>query len=351
MPNFITRGNPGTVIAGAGNQVPNTRYGTGGQTAQDAPFHPHPVDFYIPNGTLTVSMTLLHGGGATNTDVAQQFLVLGGSGAKVSTNVRWTILAAFNCVLAVPQGQCCRTTNVGPWNPATTYFPAGYNSISTQNPLGIPAFSNWFTWSGADDMQFLKDLATYIQTTWGILSAKIIAGHSDGGMMAQRLWYEAPSSYQRYAVVSGPAMTHFQGATLPAYIAPMWAQYGLLDTNLGINGGWTGANNHFYEAVWQQQPFHLFGGNVAYPYLNSFIGDFTQLQTRVTAIGSVEVVTQSGAVVTAAKNHASATVSTWTYASGNMVMKLVSDAGHDTKTQQQSDGLLILKILRWATGR
>lgn len=62
--------------------------------------------------------------------------------------------------------------------------------------------------SGQDDMAFLQSLASYITTHYHITNI-YLAGHSNGGMMVNRVWCENPGLFKGYIAMSGPASDYY----------------------------------------------------------------------------------------------------------------------------------------------
>ena len=296
--------------------------------------HPQAFDVYIPSGvTITNVVVACHGGTGFKWSIAQHLFVNLAPEEPTATEVNWALLISLGCMLICPQGGHC-TKNApgfgGPFNP---------NSVETETPdrpQGIPTWSNWCMWSQADDIAFLKDLAAWIFHTYGPL-IRILAGHSNGGMITQRAWYDIPTSFDAFCPVSGPASNHFLSfPTLPSVIKPMRVQFGALDTTVGI------FNAGFYNTPWVQNPQHASLADVTHPVI--WIGDWIQLQARVNAYNSYKLlapqtINSVDAVITPGRT---GTISTWTYSNGRMQSVLLSQAGHQLVQQQQVSGDLVL---------
>lgn len=197
-------------------------------------FHEHPVDFYIPSGTIATSVVWLHGGSGNYRNFAYNLGVSSTPLVTVNT-VNWPLLAAWHSIFIFPNGQACTgTTNA--WN------PNGVNTISSQNPNGVQTWSNRVMWSQANDLQLMVDLSAYITTTYGAIG-KNIGGHSNGGMMAQMVWREAPANYSHYISISGPASNYYIGKGYIPTFKPMLSIHGAQDTVVDNMDGPAGAAN------------------------------------------------------------------------------------------------------------
>ena len=303
-------------------------------------FWPHLTDFYEPPGASPVSaLVCLHGGGGFKDQFARNLYITKTTPATTVT-INWPLIAGNNSVFVFPQGQHCSGIT-GPFN------PQGANTVSMNNPQGVPTWSNWFMWSQADDPTFLHDLSSYITSYYGNIK-KNLAGHSNGGFMTKRMWYENPSSsppYLRYISCSGPAASYYiSNPTTPVNVAPTFSQIGGVDSILDVSGGPAGPGSHFTNPIWIQNPSQISVADVAFPSNSAYIGDFVHLQTRVTAYNAAhslppETVNYSDGVVTNVKI---GTQITWTYSGGNNVLQLISNAEHQIRTHEQCTGRRVI---------
>ena len=116
-------------------------------------------------------------------------------------------------------------------NKAIAVFPQG------ETIAAAPAAYTWNNYvmdSGQDDIQFLRDLVSFIATQYHV-SKFYIVGHSNGGMMANRIWCEAPDLFEAYIAISGPPSEHFLApATLcsPTQVKPYLGIVGAQDNVL-----------------------------------------------------------------------------------------------------------------------
>lgn len=315
---------PGTIDAN--RQIPNTR---------DGGYHPHLIDFYVPT-SYVAAMVMLHGGSGSKENFAQNLAILKTPVVSVG-NVRWDLLNQYKIIGIFPQGQHLDGT-------VSSYNPYGVNTVNSQNPNGIATWNNWVMRSGVDDVQFLKDLKTYTIATYGAIGVSL-CGHSNGGMMCNRMWYEAPNNYSHYCACSGPPSDHYISyPSLPSTIRPFFQQIGRKDSVLDVNGGPAGAGDHFFESTWEQNPAQKSYADVAYDgtTINDtfWIGEWSQLQTRVTANGG-GTISQGDGITT---NVQIGTKTVWTY--GPMVLQVISNGNHSISTQEQSTGQRVFNA--WA---
>jgi hypothetical protein len=305
-------------------QIPNTRYGTPQQQPYDLPFHVQLVDIYEPNGPIDLAMLMLHGGAGYKAQYAAALGIL--IGVPSVDNVRWHILEHVNAAAWFAQGSHCTKANAGPWN------PNGVDTVSAQYPNGVAGWSSHAYWSGADDPQFAKDVATAMRSRYGSVF-RVCCGHSEGGMMTQRIWAEQSiGGFNCFCVSSGPANHwYLSNPTLPQIPMPFRAQFGLQDDNIGIAGG------HFLDQTWVGSKNPTVS-QAEFPVIS--ISDFYRLQTRVDAYNTfygrpAETVNWNDGVTVAAKI---GTKTTWTYCGGAMQLVLYSDAQHSTKSHQACAG-------------
>lgn len=64
--------------------------------------------------------------------------------------------------------------------------------------------------SGVDDVAFLQALAAAIKSDHSLpaISKIYLVGHSNGGMMANRIWCESPNTFDGYGALAGPPSIH-----------------------------------------------------------------------------------------------------------------------------------------------
>jgi predicted esterase len=328
-------------------QIPNLTGGGGGNW-------PHLIDFYVPSFRLpgqsaTQALIALHGGGDTKAHFAQE-LHINNSMLPVISQCNWWWAVQWSCIVVVPQGQACNGA-VNAWNP---------NGVTST----VNTWSNWDTWSGQNDVAFLNDLATYITSTYGISSTyQYLCGHSEGGIMTKRMWYESPSTFSHYCTMAGPASNYYLTNTMtPSVLKPLYCQVGGLDQTLNTYGGPNGAGTHFLDTLWT-------GSNdtncmLSFPSFPTRLGEWVQFNTvTLPAAGQSAFPTPTfanngggytgtGGVTT---SQYSGIVTKWSDPSGKFVLQLTGDGDHPIITQEQcllvtgQNNWLITSILNFCT--
>ena len=151
------------------------------------PGFPHEFDVFAPSGgtgAALFGMVFLHGGGGTK------------EGTEVSLNISLEWIEASSVVVAIPQGQSLPTCRQGP--PLCRSY----------------TWTNYVMDSGADDVGFLANLSAYLRDQF-MLPRLALAGHSNGGFMASRMWCERPTLFDSYMAFSGPASSWFSPSWTP----------------------------------------------------------------------------------------------------------------------------------------
>ena len=293
---------------------------------------PHLTDFLVPLSGATRCIVGLHGGGGSKSSYPRQ-LTLSNTSPATLQSINWPLLEYWNTMVVIPQGQAC--TGVDPVLGAggNAWNPGDVNTINAANPMGTATWSNEFMWSGANDPAFLIDLVAYINATYSGLTKMALAGHSNGGFMTMRVWHENPTLFDHYLCTSGPPAIYYATATPAGGVyKPIWMQFGSLDNVLDINGGPAGAGDHFYDASWVQNPSEYSVADVTHPGHTESGWSF--LQKAVTGL-SGQTIYSTDATVTSV---AIGTLSSWSYALGKAVCRLLSNAGHPAWQQQQCLG-------------
>jgi polyhydroxybutyrate depolymerase len=214
------------------------------------PAYPHQIDVYAATGA-TRAIVFLHGGGGRNYRSAYELGVNLIDAPPTTASANWTWLEANKVLALFPQGQAL--------------------------PEGSRTWNNHVMDSGEDDVGFLQALAVYVQLEHGI-SDVYLAGHSNGGMMANRIWCESPASYQAYIALAGPASDYYSTTTpcAPSVPRPYLGIVGELDNVLQVEGNW--------EALtWAINPILVALTPVSFvnPVL---IGEWVQHQARAQAM-------------------------------------------------------------------
>ena len=198
--------------------------------------HPHTIDIY----------------GVTHPRRAFVFLH-GGGGSKTGFACNLGMLYASNCNTA-PEPTSSADFNAT-WledNQAVALFPQGQAKDG-----GTPTWSNHVMTSGVDDMAFLGDLVTYVKSAYGNIPV-YLAGHSNGGMMASRVWCENPGLFNGYIAISGPPSEFYLANPdqCQTTSANYYAIVGSDDTVL--ESGTIGA--HWTDSTWTIAPLYVAAG-------------------------------------------------------------------------------------------
>ncbi len=256
---------------------------------------PHLIDLYVPARPERL-VVFLHGGGGTKDGAADQLslrVAPTSAGAPPTYDEAW--LTSHRVAFAIPQGQALPGTNGRTW-------------------------SNYVMDSGVDDVAFLRALAAAARA--GTLHASLpavakvhVAGHSNGGMMANRLWCEAPDAFDGFAALAGPASTALGPAGAhpcqPVVAKPYLGYVGGKDTVLQTLGHWT-------DDVWTIAPVLASTPGFVDPTL---VNELTFHET-------VRVPATCGGVVAAPTFGAGGVTTTWSDCGGKVRLVRVTNAGH-----------------------
>ena len=244
---------------------------------------PHEIDIYKPTGA-TKAVVFLHGGGGQNHAVAYQ-LGLNSANANPSVStVNWSWLQANKTIMIFPQGQTA-SGNAYTWS----------NRVMT---------------SGQDDVAFLQALAAYIKTTFPFIVEVDIAGHSNGGMMVNRMWYESPGTFRSHVSFSGPASKYYyDNVVTPSVFKPYFSVIGELDNILRVTNNWD-------ATLWTQNPAF----NTPSTIETRWHGEWRNYVAKMGAAIAVTPVDGDKVVV--------GSIETWTNAGGKYKLKHVLNGGH-----------------------
>jgi poly(3-hydroxybutyrate) depolymerase len=200
--------------------------------------HSHTFDMYIPSNAQS-AVIFLHGGGGRKEGVANS---LGIKNDSTSSNYSVS-----------PSGESWLIANK-----VMFVFPQGQHVIG--QPLAT-TWSNYVMDSGEDDVAFLQDLVAALQadSSLSAINKYYLAGHSNGGMMANRMWCESPNTFAAYGALSGPPSTQLDAAGLhpcnPSSVKPFLAIVGDNDLQLQTAGNmgaatWSLSDYNGSSAAW-----------------------------------------------------------------------------------------------------
>ncbi len=256
---------------------------------------PHEVDFYYVPGAVR-AVVFLHGGGGRNYKLAYDLGLNSVDAPPTSATANAAWLSSHKVLAVFPQGQSL------PGGPAT--------------------WDNHAMVSGQDDVAFLQDLAAYIESEYGI-SNIYLAGHSNGGMMANRMWCESPGTFKAYISLAGPASSYYLSTDCaPTSARPYFGIVGEQDDVLQVTGNWT-------AQTWKINP--LLDADFLNPML---IGEWYQHQARSQFTCSEET--------TATPTGSTDTMEMWSNCGGLIRLQHLFFAGHmiDSLEAQTLDDLV-----------
>jgi len=178
--------------------------------------HSQPFDVYFPTNAKRV-VVFLHGGlGKKEISPNQIGVTIDGAPDAV-----W--LASKETAFVFPQGSAIAAA------PAAT------------------TWSNYVMTSGEDDVAFLSALADTVRAgtiapTIPAVARVYVAGHSNGGMMANRLWCEASTRFDGFAAFAGPASESLRAGgsapCAPSAPKPYLGVIGSADDTIQTTGNW-----------------------------------------------------------------------------------------------------------------
>ncbi len=186
-------------------------------------------------------------------------------------------------------------------------------------------WSNHAMLSGQNDKAFLQALAAQIRSDYGIAQLTL-AGHSMGGVMVNRLWCEAPASFDAYVSLAGPASAEFTRPDLPcapgAGIKPYLGVIGDSDAVMQNAGLWESAR-WTVNPVWVQASIKAW-------HNDEVIGEFQQQRARVALM--CDQTLEVGAFMAAGP------VDTWRSCAGRLQLKRVRGASHGVSALDEQMG-------------
>jgi hypothetical protein len=339
---------PGTVIYDL--QVPDT-------SGLAEPLHRHKMDVYIPSGTVTRCLVGLGGAGSDKWRFARK-LKIGLDKPKTPQripvrSVNWSLLTKMKAMIIIPQAQA--PIGVDPfWGAGNNpYNPDDVDTRSTKNPNGVTTWRNQYMISGVDDLQMLKNLSSYIDDHWDV--QKVLFGHSNGAMMTNRVWWEAPNAFAAYAAAAGNLAAHYDdpGVVANAAWKPMFTRTGRKDTIIDVLGG-PQANSpmtdHTFDANYLQNQTQLSKAHVSFPTLSYIWGSCREYQFRRAGIGAplsapITSTSSAGGVTTAV--HVG-TQTRWDSPNKQQRLEFLSDADHNTvKDRSVSGRFYIADVVQW----
>lgn len=197
--------------------------------------HPHKIDYFIPSNANKI-IVFLHGGGGSKEGFAYNL------GIKLNSTKNDYDLSSSGKKWLLD-------------NKVGVIFPQGQMPNGT---LLSATWSNYVMNSGVNDISFLQDLSDYIKNTYHV-NKVFLAGHSNGGMMTNRMWCESPSSFSGYGSLAGPPSVALSSVgshpCVPSDLKPYISLIGNSDSQLQTGGNmnasfWTCSNYNNASAAW-----------------------------------------------------------------------------------------------------
>jgi predicted esterase len=272
--------------------APNQRLGT----------WPHRFDVYSVDDADKV-IVLLHGGGGTKEHFAYELGLKRTADGSNYAVANGQVLLDNHTIAVFPQGQAIAA--------APTIF----------------TWNNYVMDSGEDDVQFMRDLVDHLIAQYNV-SKICIAGHSNGGMMVNRIWCEAPELFTAFVSIAGPPSEHFLGIPcVPSlarrFLCIVGAQDGVLQ-----NGAWE-------AQTWTINPALTQGPAFVDPDL---VGDRYFFPTRVTHRCSATVAPGDADAVM------NGNLTTWSFCSSSMQLIRIETAGHSVESLEAASGRSLLAM-------
>ncbi|MCP5286160.1 MAG: hypothetical protein H6933_14820 [Burkholderiaceae bacterium] len=269
----------------------------GAQLLQDRTLsgYPQAFDVYAPASPSRV-VVFLHGGLGNKERFAYNMGITSSADAATTGTVNWSWLAARGVVAVVPQGQALPNAPL-----ATTW-------------------NNHVMDSGVNDVAFLQALVTRLRADYGNLPVSVV-GHSNGGMMVNRMWCESPQTFDVHVAFAGPASSYYLDAATPcapSTFKPYLGYVGDSDQILGGSQNWT-------QQVWELDRF-----NNAQAFVNpEVIGEWAQFVERAGRVCGATPALDGGTT--------SGIITTWQACSGRLRVQRATGLDHDLGAPSASD--------------
>lgn len=184
---------------------------------------PHQIDMFVPSNAK-LAVLFLHGGGGhkepLENDLGLKSDMSTTSFELTSEGKSW--LTTQGVLAIFPQGQTLAGYQAWTWN-------------------------NYVMQSGQNDVAFLQALVAAVKadTTLPRVTKFYLVGHSNGGMMANRMWCESPATFDGFGTLAGPPSVHLDPSAVasstehpcqPAVVKPFIGIVGSSDTVLQTTG-------------------------------------------------------------------------------------------------------------------
>lgn len=262
----------------------------------------HDIDIYATTGA-TKAIIFLHGGGGTNYHHAYELGLNLVNSYPTTSTINWAWLENQKILAVFPQGQSIAGN--------------GYT------------WSNHVMDSGQDDVAFLQTLAAYIKNRYAI-SDIYLAGHSNGGMMANRMWCESSETFNGYIAIAGPLSSYYLTTPCePPILQPYYGIVGEKDNVLQVEGS-------RHEELWHLNTM-LVNLNQADFITTELIGEWYSYQIR-TQVYCGEIPTETNKI-------SNGSVETWNNCDGNLKLQHVLSSEHSIQSFEFSSGSQIIDLI------
>ncbi|WP_395702427.1 alpha/beta hydrolase family esterase [Aquabacterium sp.] len=262
--------------------------------------------FVLQPAGATRAIVFLHGGGGTNYGLANSLGLNSTASAPTTDTADWPWLVS---------------------NKTIVVFPQGLNIPSAPLAQG---WSNHTMTSGQDDVAFLKALAAYIKSTYGV-SDIVLAGHSMGGAMTNRMWCEAPTTFKAYVSLAGPASSYYLDPNTPcnpgANAAPYYGIFAGSDQIMQNSGKWD-------ALTWRLSPLVSSGPAFDNPIM---IGEWQQYVRRAQMM--------CGETPQLSAKTSTGTVDKWSHCGGRLQLWDVLQAQHEVDSIQSNAGTPLINLI------
>jgi poly(3-hydroxybutyrate) depolymerase len=269
------------------------------------PAAPHEFDVYRAAGA-DKAVVFLHGGGGTKESSAHELGLKRDPGASNYDVANRRILLDNKAIAVFPQGRAVEAA-----------------------PLSF-TWDNYVMDSGQNDMRFIRALAEHVVAQYDV--ARIcIAGHSNGGIMVNRVWCEAPELFDAFVSIAGPPSERFLDAETPCFPTETKPFLAIVGSRDGV------LRNEDWEArTWTINPLLTDSPAFVNPVL---IGERYFLSTRVTlrcddtvGPGDADAVTEGA-------------VTTWSFCDDAIRLVRIESAGHTLESLEGTSGLGMLEMV------
>ncbi len=266
------------------------------------PGFPHHIDIYSTAGA-TKAVVFLHGGGGYNYQFAFDLGINLVNDHPATDTVNWAWLENEKILAVFPQGQAISD--------------AGYT------------WNNHVMDSGQDDVTLLQTLAAYIKSRYGI-SSIYLAGHSNGGMMANRMWCESSEAYSAYVAIAGPVSSYYRTTPCqPSVFQPYYGLVGEMDSVLQVKGNWN-------APTWSINPI-LTGFTEGYFVNEILVGEWNSYLIRVQhACGETPINTDK---------ISDGSVETWNNCGDHFKLQHILLGGHIINSLEAATGSKIIDLI------